>query len=141
MYSRGGKFVRYITRSLLPDFTHLARGPPSSTIAGSLVMASRIILITGANRGLGFCIAQVLAQKNVKDTVIVTARVQDSASQAIQKLEELGAKTHLDSTVLDVASDQSIHALVSMIQERYGRLDGMSLCPKPILVRPKLTEV
>lgn len=104
-------------------------------------MASRIILITGANRGIGFCIAQVLAQKHVKDTVIVTARVQDSASQTIQKLEELGANAQLGSTALDVASDQSIHALVSMIQERYGRLDGMSPCPRPILVRPKLTEV
>lgn len=89
-------------------------------------MTSRIILVTGANRGIGFCIAQVLAQKNVEDTVIITARGQESASQAIQKLRGLGARTHLDSAVLDVTSDESIHALISVIQERYGRLDGMS---------------
>ncbi|KAH0359253.1 NAD(P)-binding protein, partial [Aureobasidium melanogenum] len=102
-------------------------------------MTSRIILITGANRGIGYCIAQVLAQKNVQDTVIVTARGQYSALQAIQKLKESGAQTHLDSSALDVTSDESIHALISVIQERYGRLDvlinnaGIAAVPSPDL--------
>lgn len=91
-------------------------------------MTSRIILVTGANRGIGFCIAQALAQKNARDIIIVTARAQAAASEAIQKLKEEGAQNPLDSTALDVTNDGSIHALVSKIQDTYGRLDGMLPC-------------
>lgn len=90
-------------------------------------MIPHVVLITGANRGIGLCIAQALMQKNAKDTIIVTARTQASASEAAQKLKGMGAQSALDSMAQDVTSDESIHALVSVIQERYGRLDGITL--------------
>ncbi|KAH0376313.1 NAD(P)-binding protein, partial [Aureobasidium melanogenum] len=86
-------------------------------------MIPHVVLITGANRGIGLCIAQALMQKNAKDTIIVTARTQASVSEAAQKMKGMGAQSALDSMALDVTSDESIHALVSVMQERYGRLD------------------
>jgi NAD(P)-dependent dehydrogenase (short-subunit alcohol dehydrogenase family) len=80
-----------------------------------------IILVTGANRGIGFCIAQVLARQKSGSTILVTARTQSSASEAIQKLMASGAHGTLGPMALDVTSDDSMHALVAMIKEKHGR--------------------
>lgn len=113
---------------LLPSFAKAFSESFNLTAAEYLRMTSRIILVTEANRGIGFRIAQALVQKNARDTIIVTARAQAAASEAIQQLKEEGAQNLLDSTALDVTNDESIHALVSRIQNRYGRLDGMLPC-------------
>jgi NAD(P)-dependent dehydrogenase (short-subunit alcohol dehydrogenase family) len=96
---------------------------PLLTIPTRLQMHS-IIFITGANRGIGFCIAQVLSRQKPDNAILVTARTQSSASDAVQKLMASGAQTTLEPMVLDVTSDQSMHARVAVIKERYGRLDG-----------------
>jgi len=83
-----------------------------------------IILVTGANRGIGFCIAQVLAQREPSSTILVAARTQSSAWDAVQKLKALDTHGTFEPTVLDVTSDQSMHALVALIKERHGKLDG-----------------
>jgi hypothetical protein len=111
---------------------------PTSRTA--LVMAP-IIFITGANRGIGFCIAQVLARQKSGSTILVTARTQSSASEAIQKLMASGAHGTLEPMALDVTSDDSMHALVAMIKEKHGRLDGkytikMAMLPHTTLTRP-----
>lgn len=87
-------------------------------------MMAPIILVTGANRGIGFCIAQLLARQKAGSTILVTARTQSSASEAVQKLMALGAHGTPEPMTLDVTSDDSMHALVAMIKEKYGRLDG-----------------
>ena len=83
-----------------------------------------IILVTGANRGVGFCIAQVLARQNPTSTILVAARTHGSASDAVQKLMTSKAHATFEPMVLDVTSDHSIYALLAMIKERYRRLDG-----------------
>jgi enoyl-[acyl-carrier-protein] reductase (NADH) len=99
-----------------------------------------IILITGANRGIGFCIAQVLARQKAGSTILVTARTQSSASEAVKKLAS-DAHGTLEPMTLDVTSDDSMHALVAMIKEKHGRLDGkhtikMAMLPHTTLTHP-----
>ncbi|KEQ78277.1 NAD(P)-binding protein [Aureobasidium namibiae CBS 147.97] len=62
-----------------------------------------VILVTGANRGIGFCIAQ--------------------ASDAVRKLKALAIQGTFEPMSLDVTSDQSMHGLIALIKERHGKLD------------------
>lgn len=59
------------------------------------MQAKRIVLITGANRGLGFKLAEVLAEKY---SLILTARKQDELDRIKENLEKkfqnLEIKTH-----------------------------------------------
>lgn len=43
--------------------------------------------------------------------------------------------------VLDVTSDHSMHALISIIKERYGKLDGMCMIMMAVLLYSKLTAI
>jgi len=83
-----------------------------------------VMLVTGADRGIGFCIAQVLARQEPSSTILVAARTQSSAWDAVQKLKALDTHGTFEPMVLDVTSDQSMHALVALIKERHGKLDG-----------------
>ena len=98
-----------------------------------------IILVTGANRGIGFCIAQVLARQNPSSTILVAARTHSSASDAVQKLTTSEARGTFEPMVLDVTSDHSMHAIVAMIKERYRKLDGRCMIGLAVLLHMALT--
>ncbi len=54
-------------------------------------MKSKIALVTGGNRGIGFAIAQGLLQKGYE--VIITSRSLAKAKEAAKKLQTLGKKS------------------------------------------------
>jgi NAD(P)-dependent dehydrogenase (short-subunit alcohol dehydrogenase family) len=84
---------------------------------------SKVILVTGANRGIGFCIAQSLAQRSPDSyTILLASRDISSAENAIANI--LDTKVTLQPIALDVTSDDSIRACLDNVKERYGRLDG-----------------
>ncbi len=66
-------------------------------------MSSRVAVITGANRGLGFAAARELAKQGYK--VVVTARTQSKAAAAAT---ELGTHGDVLCAELDVSSDDSV---------------------------------
>ncbi|MBU3714691.1 MAG: SDR family oxidoreductase [Ferruginibacter sp.] len=79
----------------------------------------KIVLITGASKGLGFETALQLGKKGF--TVIVTARTQHKSDEAATKLktkdiDALGVQ-------LDVNNSKDIANLVSFLNERFGKLD------------------
>ncbi|WP_112248262.1 SDR family NAD(P)-dependent oxidoreductase [Kribbella monticola] len=77
---------------------------------------ARIILITGANRGLGRELAAQLAADG--DTVLVTARDAEAAAKAAA---EIGGDAH--PIQLDTSDQESIEAAAQQIADEYGRLD------------------
>jgi NAD(P)-dependent dehydrogenase (short-subunit alcohol dehydrogenase family) len=85
---------------------------------------SKVILITGANRGIGFCIAQGIAQRLEGCCILVASRDLSAAEDAISKLRHL--KATFEPVELDVTSDDSIKACLESIRTKYGRLDGTS---------------
>ncbi|KAL6308607.1 hypothetical protein BKA93DRAFT_763313 [Sparassis latifolia] len=97
----------------------------------------RTILITGANRGIGFSIVQGLAVRKSSDQLIFAAHSVDKANGAITELRKLGITAEVDSLALDVMDDASIKAAEQTVRERYGKLDilinnaGMGLVPSP----------
>ena len=76
----------------------------------------KVVLITGANSGLGLESAKALAQRGAR--VVVGARSMEKASAA---LHELGGRG--EPLLIDLADLASVRAAASQVRERYDRLD------------------
>ena len=74
----------------------------------------KIVLVTGANRGIGFQIAAQLAEKGF--TVIVSARDAEKGQAAAEKLDA-------EFVQIDATDSESISCAAETIGEKYGRLD------------------
>lgn len=84
-------------------------------------MSKRIILITGANKGIGFETARQLGQQG--HTVLVGARDEKKANEAVAKLAQEGITAH--PVALDVDSSESIAKAVQQIETQFGKLDSL----------------
>ncbi len=83
-----------------------------------------IIVVTGANRGIGFGIVQAIASRIPSCTIIIGCRADAAGQDAIKALEAKGTTSALDTAVIDIDDDASIDAAVTSIGEKYGRVDG-----------------
>ncbi|KAF7312615.1 hypothetical protein MIND_00275600 [Mycena indigotica] len=83
-------------------------------------MAEQIVLVTGANKGIGFEIVRQIASKGGY-RVLLGARDAERGRQAASKLEAEGLPVAF--LQLDVDSDASIAAAVKSISVQFGRLD------------------
>ncbi|KAK5130933.1 hypothetical protein LTR08_001536 [Meristemomyces frigidus] len=85
-----------------------------------------IILITGANQGLGYYAAQQLAATG-KYHVLVGGRNSSKVKTAIETLTSDTAvevqASSLEPIQIDVTSDDSIRAAVETVQKNHGKLD------------------
>ena len=78
-----------------------------------------IALITGANKGIGFATARLLADRSV--TVLLGARAPDRGRAAAQDLASSGAAARF--VALDVTDVNSARAAAAWIESEYGQLD------------------
>ena len=86
-------------------------------------MPPRTILITGANRGLGFYTLQALASHSPSDQFLLAARNANNATSAVEELRKLGLQAEIDIIDLDVASELSIKKAEESVRKKHGRLD------------------
>ena len=84
-------------------------------------MSKRVILVTGANKGIGFETARQLAQQG--HTVIVGARDAKKAEDAVAELAKENLTTY--PLALDVTDSESIARAVQHLTERFGKLDTL----------------
>ncbi|MFD8212284.1 SDR family oxidoreductase [Streptomyces sp. NPDC059697] len=84
-----------------------------------LARSSRIALVTGANRGMGFEIARQLAEKGVH--VLVSGRDSEAVAKAADELR--GNNLDVEALTLDLTSGDSISAAAAGVERVYGRLD------------------
>jgi NAD(P)-dependent dehydrogenase (short-subunit alcohol dehydrogenase family) len=82
-------------------------------------MTTKIALITGANKGIGFETARQLADLGM--TVLAAARDEGRGRQAERALRAGGADAHF--VQLDVTDAKSIQRAAEWIEAEYGRLD------------------
>ena len=82
-------------------------------------MKDKIILITGANRGIGHNILKKIATYGY--TVIGTSRSKDGADIITEALKDSNGK----GIVMDVTNQESINTSVSNIKDDYGIIFGI----------------
>lgn len=86
--------------------------------------APKTIFVTGANQGLGFAIMQVAALRDPQPIYVLASRKRLAGEQAAEKLRELGVTAKIEVVELDVTNDEQIEAAVSLVETRFGKLDG-----------------
>ncbi|XP_054569503.1 carbonyl reductase [NADPH] 1 [Eptesicus fuscus] len=81
---------------------------------------SRVALVTGSNKGIGFAIARALCRQFSGD-VVLTARDPARGRAAVQQLQAEGLSPRFHQ--LDIDDLQSIRALRDFLRQEYGGLD------------------
>lgn len=80
---------------------------------------SKVALITGANKGIGFETAKRLGALGFK--ILVGSRDEERGKKALTKLVEEGIQAHL--ILLDVTKQESIDDAKKQIEKEFGSLD------------------
>jgi NAD(P)-dependent dehydrogenase (short-subunit alcohol dehydrogenase family) len=86
----------------------------------------KIVLITGANTGIGFQVVRALfGSSNGVYEVLVGGRSLAKAQQAVQDVTAEFPSTHSHATAIqvDIEDDNSIEAAFKEVQKTFGRLD------------------
>ena len=82
-------------------------------------MAERAALVTGASRGIGLALAELLGEEGYGLTV--TARKPERLEETARSLQEKGFE--VEFLAANMADEDAIREVVNLHRERYGRLD------------------
>ncbi|KAI8818171.1 uncharacterized protein EV422DRAFT_574419 [Fimicolochytrium jonesii] len=86
----------------------------------------KTILVTGANKGIGYEAVNLLSQKLPTSTILLGTRSVENGQNAIRKMREAsGGKgfENVTSIQLDVDSRESVENAVKKVKADYGKLD------------------
>jgi NAD(P)-dependent dehydrogenase (short-subunit alcohol dehydrogenase family) len=82
---------------------------------------STIVLVTGANQGIGFEVAKKLAKENPGYHILMGSRNAERGEAAAAKLK--AENLSVEAIVIDVTSDESITAAAKYVESQFGHLD------------------
>ena len=84
-----------------------------------------IVLVTGANQGLGFEMVKSLSSSASNYTILLAARDTSKGKDAAASLDssKFASRTTVEPIELDITSDDSIATSVKHIKDTYSRLD------------------
>lgn len=103
------------------------------------------VLITGASAGIGFAIAEALAEEEI--TLILTSNALKELEELKNALEKKGCQAKIETRFMDVASKDSIQNVFSSIDANGQCIDvlinnaGLALGGKKPLVENELFEI
>ncbi|TDW67867.1 NAD(P)-dependent dehydrogenase (short-subunit alcohol dehydrogenase family) [Curtobacterium sp. PhB25] len=84
------------------------------------LLSDKVILITGASRGIGAAAARLFADEGAR--VVLAARSAHALEGIVAEVRAAGGTA--DAVALDLADPDSIRAAVEQVDELHGRLDG-----------------
>ncbi|KAI1621844.1 hypothetical protein EDD37DRAFT_497740 [Exophiala viscosa] len=82
-----------------------------------------VVLITGANQGLGYEAVKKLAAEQVDYIILLGSRNLENGKKAASTIVDLAKGTSVVPIAIDIDSDDSVHEAATKVQETYGRLD------------------
>jgi NAD(P)-dependent dehydrogenase (short-subunit alcohol dehydrogenase family) len=83
----------------------------------------RVVLVTGANRGIGLAVLPALALRSPSDHYFLGCRDRSKGEAAVQGLRKLGITAPVDPIQMDVTSDESLRAAFETVKSKFGHLD------------------
>lgn len=88
-------------------------------------MNPQVILVTGANKGIGYGIVRsLLTSAPPRSIIYLTSRDVSRGQRAVTELSAIGGRSsNLVYHQLDITDEQSIDTLVNKIRNAHGRLD------------------
>lgn len=93
----------------------------------STAIASKVVLITGANTGIGFQIVKSLCSSDQAYSIIVGGRSLSKAQYAISAVAKEFPSSHskLYPIQVDMEQDESINRAFEEVQSTFGKLDAL----------------
>lgn len=82
-------------------------------------MKNKVVMITGASKGLGYALAIAFAKKGAK--LAICARSADRLLAVQKEIENLGAKVL--AVTADISITRDVERFVAMAEEVYGKID------------------
>jgi len=83
--------------------------------------SGKVIIVTGANTGIGFHVTRHLARK--KAHVIMACRSEERGKAALADIKKEFPNSNVELRLLDVASKHSVSAFVESFLKDFDRLD------------------
>jgi 3-oxoacyl-[acyl-carrier protein] reductase len=87
-----------------------------------LKLQGKIILVTGASKGIGFACAKVLCEEGA--TVILSSRSEENLKKAVDEIKKQTGQQPV-SMVADISLHDEVKKLSDQILSCYGKLDGL----------------
>ena len=88
----------------------------------SLPLEGRVVLVTGACRGIGRAVALAAAAAGA-DVAVNHLNEADQACGVVTEVEALGRRC--DAFAADVADESATRAMVAAVEARFGHIDGL----------------